>query len=214
MATPLEDNLKAAEIQLARFRNATLPHFINGQAVGSSNVAPGTPLKPVRLTGDQLIVASLANPAMSAQIEVGKTDFRERIEARYHQFVAAKRKAVETKRERARQIVAADPSRLAALTGKTAPAAAAMIDAGDPRVATVKDSLRKGEVASAKLEEARTFQWNGTETVGGEYAGSYETLTVLFEIETIFGRFPTEYKALLRNGKVFAWIDPVTEDRI
>lgn len=32
MATPLEDNLKAAEALLARFRGAPLPHFIHGKA--------------------------------------------------------------------------------------------------------------------------------------------------------------------------------------
>jgi len=31
MATPLEDNIKAADALLARFRSAPLPHFINGQ---------------------------------------------------------------------------------------------------------------------------------------------------------------------------------------
>jgi len=60
---------------------------VNGQAIGSSNVARGTPLKPVRLAGDQLTVASLANPAMSTVIPVDKTDFKQRIEARYNQFV-------------------------------------------------------------------------------------------------------------------------------
>jgi hypothetical protein len=37
---------------------------------------------------------------------------------------------------------------------------------------------------------------------------------VHFEVSTIFGRFPVDYKALLKGGRVHAWIDPVTEDRI
>lgn len=187
---------------------------INGQVVGSSNVAPGTPLKPMRLTGDQLTVASLANQAMNTQIPVAKTDFKQRIEARYNQFVETKTKEVEAKRARARQIVAADPSKLAALTGKgTAPTATAG-DSGDPRFAPVKASLTAGEAASVTLEEATSFVWNGSEKVGGEFAGSYDTVTVHFSVATIFGRFPVEYKALLRGGRVHAWIDPVTEDRI
>ncbi len=185
---------------------------INGQAVGASNVAPGTPLKPVRLLGDQLTVASLANPAMNTQIPVDKTDFKQRIEERYRQFVETKRQEVEAKRERARQIVAADPSRLAALTGKPSPGTPAGDDSGDPRFIPVKNSLRSGEIASVTLEEARSFHWNGSETVGGEFAGTYDTVTVHFEVATIFGRFPVEFKALLRGGRVHAWIDPVTED--
>jgi hypothetical protein len=187
---------------------------INGQAVGSSNVAPGTPLKPMRLTGDQLTVASLANPAMNTQIPVAKTDFKQRIEARYNQFVAAKTKEVEAKRARARQIVSADPSKLAALTGKGAAPAAPAGDSGDPRFAPVKSSLSAGEAASVTLEEATSFVWNGSERVGGEFAGSYDTVTVHFSVATIFGRFPVEYKALLRGGKVHAWIDPVTDERL
>ena len=186
---------------------------INGQAVGSSNVAPGTPLKPMRLEGDLLTVASLANPSMNTQIPVAKTDFKQRIEARYNEFVGAKTKEVEAKRIRARQIVAADPSKLAALTGKAA-TAAPVGDSGDPRFAPVKSSLTSGEAAGVTLEEATSFIWNGSERFGGEFAGSYDTVTVHFSVATIFGRFPVEYKALLRGGKVHVWIDPVTEDRL
>lgn len=186
---------------------------INGQAVGSSNVAPGTPLKPMRLEGDLLTVASLANPSMNTQIPVAKTDFKQRIEARYNEFVGAKTKEVEAKRVRARQIVAADPSKLAALTGKAA-TAAPVGDSGDPRFAPVKSSLTSGEAAGVTLEEATSFIWNGSERFGGEFAGSYDTVTVHFSVATIFGRFPVEYKALLRGGKVHVWIDPVTEDRL
>lgn len=186
---------------------------VNGQVIGSSNVAPGTPLKPVRLSGDQLTVASLANPAMSTVVPVDKTDFKQRIEARYNQFVETKTKEVEAKRARARQVVASDPSKMAAVTGEGG-APPPPGDAGDPRFGPVKASLTAGEAASVTLEEARSFHWNGTERIGGEYAGSYETVTVHFEVATIFGRFPVDYKALLRGGRVHAWIDPVTEDRI
>ena len=186
---------------------------INGQVAGSSNVAPGTPLKPMRLEGGQLVVASLVNPTMSKSLAVEKTDFKERIEARYNQFVEMKQKDVEAKRARARQMIAADPSRLAILTGKAAPAAAPG-SGDDPRFAAVKDSLKKGQAASVTLEEANSFQWNGSEKIGGEYAGTYDTVSVHFVVSTIFGKFPTEYKALLKGGQVVAWIDPVTEDRI
>ena len=125
-----------------------------------------------------------------------------------------KLKDVEAKRARARQIIAADPSRLAILTGKAAPVAVASGPGDDPRFAAVKDSLKKGQVASVTFEEADSFQWNGSEKIGGEYAGTYDTVSVHFVGSAIFGEFQTEYKALLKGGKVVAWIDPVTEDRI
>ena len=47
MATPLEDNLKDAEALLARFRNATLPHYINGQAVAGRSGQTFSNLTPI-----------------------------------------------------------------------------------------------------------------------------------------------------------------------
>jgi len=186
---------------------------IDGQVAGSSQVSPGTPLKPVRLEGEEIVVASLANPAMSTRLPVRLTDFRERIKARYDQFVAAKTAEVEAKRNRARALVEEEPARIALLKGKSL-ASSPPDSQDDPRFAPVKESLRQGEVASVTLGEAVSYRWNGPETVGGDYAGSYDTVTVNFEVSTIFGRFPVEYKALLKGGRVFAWIDPVTEDRI
>ncbi len=186
---------------------------IDGQVAGSSRVAPGTPLKPVRLVGEEIVVASLANPGMSTRLPVTMTDFRERIEARYEQFVAAKAAEVEARRDHARTLIEEEPSRIALLKGEGA-ASSPPDSKDDPRFGPVKESLRQGEVASVTLGEVVSYRWNGPETVSGDYAGSYDTVTVNFEVSTIFGRFPVEYKALLQGGRVIAWIDPVTEERI
>lgn len=190
----------------------------NGRTIGTGTMPAGAPLTPVRLSGDQLTVGSPTVPEMNAQIAVGKTDFRARIESRYQELVGAKRAEVEKKRARARQIAASDPTKLAALTGGAAasPSAAPLNPAeGEAKIALVKESLKRGEVASARLEEAQSFHWNGRETVGGEYAGTYDTVTVHFLIDTvIFGKSEVDYKALLDGNKVHAWIDPFTEDRL
>ena len=112
------------------------------------------------------------------------------------------------------QMVAADPSRLLLITGKAAPPGPSVAAGADPRIAPVEQALRNGEIESVRFEEAKSFQWNGTEEIGGEFAGTYETVTVLFDVTTIFGTFRVEYKALLKGGKVVIWIDPVTEDRV
>lgn len=187
--------------------------IVNGQAIGSSNVAAGTPLKPVKLVGDQLTVGNAANPGMSKTVPVDTTDFKSRIQQRYDEFVSMKTTQVETARARAKQALEADPDLLAKLTGEGGPATEA-VSPGDPKFAPVKASLSSGDVASVKLEEATDFYWNGTEEIGGEFAGTYETATVKFEVETIFGMFPAVYKCLLQGGRVVGWIDPVTEDRI
>lgn len=184
--------------------------IVNGQSVGASQVAPGTPLRPVRLTGDQLALASLVNPAMNTVLPVEQTDFKQRISKRYEDFVAAKTAEVSTKREKARQVIAADPGRLAALQGGPLPTG----PTDDPRFTPVKESLQRGEAASVTLEEATSFHWNGNETLKGDFPGTFETVSVHFEVGTIFGKFPVEYKALLRAGKVAGWIDPITQERI
>lgn len=185
---------------------------VNGQAIGSSNVAPGTPLKPVRLVGDQLTIGNPANPGMSTTLPVGETDFKERVQQRYDEFVAKVTGDVTAKRAAVKKVVEADPAKLAMLKGEKPPAVAS--NDSDPRFAPVKSSLQNGEAASVTLEEATSFTWNGNERVGGEFAGSYDTVTVHFEVATIFGRFPVDYKALIQGGRVVAWIDPITEERI
>ncbi len=47
MASPLEDNLKAADALLARFRSQTLPHWINGQPVAARNGKTFDNLTPI-----------------------------------------------------------------------------------------------------------------------------------------------------------------------
>lgn len=183
---------------------------VNGQAIGSSNVAPGTPLKPMRLEGGMLTIGNPANPSMNAAVPVDKTDFKQRITARYNQFVDKVTKEAQQKRDRVRKIVQADPGKMALLTG--VPAKATSTD--DPRIGIVKASLRNGEAADVSLEEATSFAWNGSERVGGPMAGTYDTVTVHFEVSTIFGRFPVDYKALIQGNKVVGWIDPITEERI
>tara|TARA_R110002096_G_scaffold46589_1_gene124285 strand:+ start:3461 stop:4417 length:957 start_codon:yes stop_codon:yes gene_type:complete len=186
---------------------------VNGQVVGGSSVDPGIPLKPVRLIGDQLVVSSLANATMSNQVSVDKTDFKQRITKRYDDFAARKIAEVDEMRAKVKRIVEADPAKLALLKGESSPPVAAA-SATDSRFTPVKKSIVNGALATVKPEETKSFFWNGTQTVGGAYPGTYDTVTVLFEVETIFGKFPVKYKALIKGGQVIGWIDPFTEDRI
>lgn len=209
---------KAFPTEIAASESVPFQLTVGGQVVGSSNIPPGTPLRPLRLVGDQLVVGSPSSPEVTAQIAVDKTDFKSRIETRYQEFVDTKRGEIEKKRKKARQMVEADPARMSAFQGKAEPTAPAQnlnpADA-DARIAVVKESLRRGDVASVKFEEARSYRWNGIETVEGDFPGTYETVTVNFDVDTeIFGHYSVDYKALLRDGKVHAWIDPYTEDKI
>ena len=50
--------------------------IINGQKAGSTNLPPGTPIRPLQLIGNQLTVASLANQTMRTKIAVEKNQLQ------------------------------------------------------------------------------------------------------------------------------------------
>lgn len=187
-----------------------------GEVIGASVAAPGTLVKPVRLDGDTLTVESLANATMRNQIPVDKTDFKQRIQSRYDEFVRKTHDRIQRQREMARTMLLAkaaeDPGAVSVAAGSNAPAD----DSNDPRFEPVKASLAAGEVKAANLDEAVAYRWNGPERIDGDtYRGLYDTVTVKFEVKTIFGSFPNEFKCLLRKGKVEGWIDPLTmEEKI
>jgi len=183
--------------------------LVNGRKIGSSNVAPGALVKPVRLLGDQLTVANLANPSMVTRVAVDKTDFKKRIEKRYNDFVKLKTEQTLSRRAVAKKIIQAKDSMLAMLRK-----GARFDDSGDPRFAAVKASIRAGDCPTVTIEEAKSYTWNGSDKIGGLFAGTYDTATVHFDVKTIFGVFPIDCKALLKGGRVIAWIDPITEEKI
>lgn len=182
---------------------------INGQKRGSSNAQPGTPVKPLRLVGDILYVGNMRNTNMRSQVNVNQTNFKQLVKARYDKGVTYYKNRTLTQRAEAKKALLAKPDRLAALTSR-GPADSS----SDSRFNIVKASIKRGDAHPASLEEAKSFKWNGRETVGGELRGTYDTVSVHFEVQTIFGKFPTDYKCLISGGQVKGWIDPITEEKI
>ena len=174
--------------------------------VGSSVVVPGTLVRPTYLSGDTLTVASLANLAMRTKVNVDATDFKERVQKRYNDFVVNTTERVRQQREKARVILEAQPDAVAE-------AKSIQWDTGDdPRFDPVKRSLERGDVPSVKAEEATGFRWTGKKQIRGKLAGSYDTVIVSFDVVTIFGVFPVEWMALLDGGGVKGWVDPITHE--
>ncbi|MCB1230335.1 MAG: hypothetical protein KDN19_08720 [Verrucomicrobiae bacterium] len=182
----------------------------SGKVIGASVAVPGTLVKPVRLNGDTLLVASLANESMRSEISVEKTDLKERIQKRYNDFVLNMTNRIREQREKAKQALLAKPEALAALKG-----GGSFDQSGDARFAPVKASIANGDIKAFDPDEAMGFRWNGSEKINGDiYKGTYDTVTVKYEARTIFGVFPGEAKCLLQNGKVIGWVDPITEDEM
>lgn len=186
---------------------------VDGRKVGSGSIAPGTPVVPTRLVGDQLTLGHPANPSQTAQAHVDKTDFKQRIRQRYDEFVKHKTEEVANLRTKAKKALEEQPGLLASLQGSGEGASDAD-DTSDPRFGPVRQSLARGEVPTVKPEEAKTFRWNGTEEIRGAYPGTWDTVTVNCRVETIFGVFPYQVKCLLDGSRVVGWIDPITHDEI
>ena len=183
-----------------------------GNVIGASVAPPGTLVKPVRVQGSNLIVASLANASMQSQVALDKTDLKTRIEKRYNDFILGYSNRIKEQREKAKQALLAKPETLAAI--KESRGGGGKFDqAEDPRFAAVKASIAKGDVSGFELGEAVGFRWNGSQRINGPvHKGTYDTVTVKYEARTIFGVFPGEAKCLLQSGRVVGWVDPITEE--
>jgi len=185
---------------------------VDGQAVGASVAEPGTLVAPLKLDGEILKVASLANGSMKSQLPVDQTDFKNQIQKRYDDFVVKIRNQVSSNRAKAKKKLEDHPE----LVMKFSSVEQGWDNQNDPRFEAVKASLAKGDVKAVQLNEAKQFRWNGSESINGDkYRGTYDTVSVKFEVNTIFGVFPNEFKCLLKGGRVEGWIDPLTmEEKI
>ncbi|MEO0413737.1 MAG: hypothetical protein AAF226_02155 [Verrucomicrobiota bacterium] len=186
---------------------------IDGNKVGSTSVPPGGALRPLAVKAGQIQVANLANATMKKVLQLDQTNFKQLVEEKYNKGVAYYKNRTMQAREKAKAALMADPELLASVTGEGGQEVATGPQ-DDPRFAPVKLSLKNGEASSVSLEEATKFRWNGMRKIKGDMAGMYDAVTVNFEVKTIFGKFPAEYMALLKGGKVVAWIDPITHEKI
>ncbi|NOX99292.1 MAG: hypothetical protein GXP30_06125 [Verrucomicrobia bacterium] len=203
---------KAYPKQVTLKQEISFQLVVAGQAIGATKVKPGQRVAPLRLIGESLQVASLANRTMTSRLPVDQTDFKEQVTSRYDSFVAKITDQVHSNRAKAKKHLADHPE----LAMKFSGVEKGWDNQNDPRFAPVKSSLAEGEVKAVQLNEAKQFRWNGSEKINGDkYRGTYDTVSVKFEVKTIFGVFPNEFKCLLQAGRVVGWIDPLTmEEKI
>lgn len=187
--------------------------MVNGKRVGKKDFKPGEALKPVKLSKETLLVASLTNSKLRTTIPVSQTNFKEQIQKKYDDFVKNAEEKVAKQRVSAREALlkrekeeraagASKPAHSRIPTNKT--------EFSDPKLSPVKASIRSGTLAY-ELDEVVSYYWIGKETFSGQ---SYETVLVNFKGQTMFGTFESQYKCLLQNGRVVKWVDPLTHERM
>ena len=72
-------------------------------------------------------------------------------------------------------------------------------------VGVMQQSIRSGQIKEFTVDQVQDWQAGPQETVDGQ---SYQTGTVTYRAETIFGVKTIQAKALIQNGRVVRWIWP------
>ena len=78
-------------------------------------------------------------------------------------------------------------------------------DAPDPIVKIMQQSIRDAEIKAFEFDQVREWNPGPEETIGGE---TYQTGTLRYDVEMLFGDKTYRAKALIKDGKVVRWTWP------
>jgi hypothetical protein len=197
--------------------------YIFAGGAGSSTIPAGRKTTALSFSGDQLVIAPSSQSKIRGEISINDTDYKEILRAEYEKYKNRKRKAVMTQRQRARLIAAEEaknsntqsiPSQSVTIATASKLPTARLSEyenqigkiperANDGRVKIMVSSLLRGDVSEIKINEISNWGPIRYEIVDGQ---PYWTGTVTYNTTSLFGTFPTEAMALMRNGKVIDWL--------
>lgn len=197
--------------------------YIFAGGAGSSTVPAESKTTALSFSGDQLVITPNAQSKIKGKISIDDTDYKEILGAEYERYKNRKRKAVMTQRQRARLIAAEEVknSNVQSIPSQSVTIATASKlpktrlseyenqigqipkRSNDGRVKIMINSLMAGEVSEIKINEVSNWGPIRYEIVDGE---PYWTGTVTYNTTSLFGTFPTEAMALMRNEKVIDWL--------
>ena len=197
--------------------------YIFAGGAGSSTIPAGRKTTALSFSGDQLIIAPSAQSKIRGKILIDDTDYKEILGDEYEKYKNRKRKVVMTQRQRARLIAAEEEKNSNAQTVPSQSVTIATASklpknrlseyenqigkipkrGNDGRVQIMVSSLMSGEVSEIKINEISNWGPIRYELVDGE---PYWTGTVTYNTTSLFGTYPTEAMALMRNDKVIDWL--------
>lgn len=197
--------------------------YIFAGGAGSSTIPAGRKTTALSFSGDQLIIAPSAQSKIRGKILIDDTDYKEILGDEYEKYKNRKRKVIMTQRQRARLIAAEEEKNSNAQTVPSQSVTIATASklpknrlseyenqigkipkrGNDGRVQIMVSSLMSGEVSEIKINEISNWGPIRYELVDGE---PYWTGTVTYNTTSLFGTYPTEAMALMRNDKVIDWL--------
>ena len=201
--------------------------YIFAGGAGSSTAPAGAKTFAISLSGGKLVITPNTQSKVRGTISIDDTDYKEILGEEYEKYKQRKKKEVYARRVRAREIAESEvelaqetssnntsqsrPNQVTSISripkdqlsdyeneiGKMPEAD------NDGRVPIMVSSIRSGAVSEIRLNEISYWGPIRYEIVDNR---AYWTATVNYKTTSLFGTFPTEAMALMRNGKVENWL--------
>ena len=201
--------------------------YVFAGGAGSSTAPAGGKTFAISLSGDKLVITPNKQSNVRGTISINDTNYKEILGDEYEKYKQRKKREVYAQRERARAIAATEvetnqttsspntnESRANRVTSISRISKEKLSDyeneigkmpeaEDDGRVSIMVRSIRSGDVSEIKLNEISYWGPIRYEIVDNR---AYWTATVNYKTTSLFGTFPTEAMALMRNGKVENWL--------
>lgn len=201
--------------------------YIFAGGAGSSTVPAGAKTFAISLSGENLVITPNTQSKVRGTISIDDTDYKEILGEEYEKYKQRKKKEVYARRVRAREIAESEvelaQETSSTNTSQSRPNQVTSISRipkdqlsdyeneigkmpeadNDGRVPIMVSSIRSGAVSEIRLNEISYWGPIRYEIVDNR---AYWTATVNYKTTSLFGTFPTEAMALMRNGKVENWL--------
>ena len=201
--------------------------YIFAGGAGSSTAPAGANTFAISLSGENLVITPNTQSKVRGTISIDDTDYKEILGEEYEKYKQRKKKEVYARRVRAREIAESEvelaQETSSTNTSQSRPNQVTSISRipkdqlsdyeneigkmpeadNDGRVSIMVSSIRSGAVSEIRLNEISYWGPIRYEIVDNR---AYWTATVNYKTTSLFGTFPTEAMALMRNGKVENWL--------
>lgn len=201
--------------------------YIFAGGAGSSTAPAGANTFAISLSGENLVITPNSQSNVRGTISIDDTDYKEILGEEYEKYKQRKKKEVYARRVRAREIAESEvvlaQETSSTNTSQSRPNQVTSISKipkdqlsdyeneigempeadSDGRVPIMVSSIRSGAVSEIRLNEISYWGPIRYEIVDNR---AYWTATVNYKTTSLFGTFPTEAMALMRNGKVENWL--------
>ena len=205
----------------------TKAKYVFAGGAGSSTAPAGGKTFAISLSGDKLVITPNKQSNVRGTISINDTNYKEILGDEYEKYKQRKKREVYAQRERARAIAATEvetnqttsspntnESRANRVTSISRISKEKLSDyeneigkmpeaEDDGRVPIMVRSISSRDVSEIKLNEISYWGPIRYEIVDNR---AYWTATVNYKTTSLFGTFPTEAMALMRNGKVENWL--------